>query len=252
MRVAVVLALVLGVAAPARAAITQGPSQRAPYEVFTIGDSYASGEGTPDVDGSYNDQGHVNGDQYEDWDTRFGGPPSTPGLNQDSTRCHRSGHTSTSAIAVADLQSLFPDLAVDWRSVACSGAAIVESGHIDGSEPDHKGGILTGYDGVDNLSGRGVGSDKLSPAVYPPQVSQLNTILNGRPAGATRRIDALVMDLGGNDAGFGDVIADCANIFPFKGDCDTDDDVATFVTQRIAALSPAQGSGLYDRLAASL
>src|SRR4051812_48915196 len=167
MRVAVVLALVLGVAAPARAAITQGPAQRAPYEVFTIGDSYASGEGAPDVGGTYNDQGHVIDGQYEDWDTRFGGPPSTPGLNQDSTRCHRSGHTSTSAVAVATLQTLFPDLDLDWQSVACSGASIVAGGHIDGSRPANEGGILTSYKGVDNLSGRGVSSDSLSPAVYP-------------------------------------------------------------------------------------
>src|SRR4051812_9895808 len=113
MRAAIAAAIALAAsAAPASGAISQGPSQRAPYEVFTIGDSYASGEGAPDVNGDYNDQGHVNSDHYEDWDTRFGGPPSTPGLNQDSTRCHRSGHTSTSAIAVADLQSLFPDLSV--------------------------------------------------------------------------------------------------------------------------------------------
>src|SRR3954468_23520426 len=252
MRVAVVLALVLGAAAPARAAISQGPSQRAPYEVFTIGDSYGSGEGAPDVDGTYDDHGHVINDQYEEWDPRFGAPPSPPGLNQDTTRCHRSGHTSTSAVAVADLQALFPDLSVDWQSVACSGAAIVASGHLDGSTPAHKGGILRRYDGLDNLSGRGVGSDKLTPAVYPSQISQLNTVLNPRPAGDTQRIDALVMDLGGNDAGFGDVIADCANIFPFKSDCNTDADVATFVSQHIAALNPSSGNGLYDRLAGAL
>src|SRR5689334_16193901 len=182
MRAAIVMALAFAAgAAPAQAAISAGPSQRAPYEVFTIGDSYASGEGAPDVDGDYNDQGHVNGDAYEDWDTRFGGSPAIAGLNQDSTRCHRSGHTSTSAVAVANLQTLFPDLSIDWQSVACSGAAIVISGHIDDSQPPNKGGILRGYDGVDNLSGRGISSSSLSPAVYPSQISQLNTILNARP-----------------------------------------------------------------------
>src|SRR3954453_6952140 len=115
----VVLALVLAAtAAPARAAIGQGPAQRAPYEGFTIGDSYASGEGAPDVDGTYDDHGHVTDGQFEDWDTRFGGPPSTPGLNQDSTRWHRSGHLSTSAVAVQALQTVFPDLSIDWQSVA--------------------------------------------------------------------------------------------------------------------------------------
>ena len=232
--------------------ISTGPPQPTPYEVFTIGDSYASGEGAPDSDGVFDDNGSVQNSQFEDWDTRFGGSPANPGLNQDSTRCHRSGHTSTSAVAVAALQNAFPDLDVDWQSVACSGAAIVASGHLDGSTPANKGGILRGYDGVDNLSKRGIGSDKLSPAVYPSQIGQLNTIIAGRPAGPRRAIDALVMDLGGNDVGFGDIIADCTNIFPFKSDCDTDTAVAAFVTGGLNKLSPTSGNGLYDRLNASL
>jgi hypothetical protein len=234
------------------AGIGAGPSQPTPYEVFTIGDSYASGEGAPDSDGVFDDSGSVQSSQFEDWDTRFGGSPAIAGLNQDSTRCHRSGHTSTSAVAVAALQNAFPDLSVDWQSVACSGAAIVESGHLDGSQPANKGGILRGYDGVDNLSKRGIGSDKLSPAVYPSQIGQLNTIISNRPAGPRRNIDALVMDLGGNDLGFGDIIADCTNILPFKGPCNTDDQVAGFVSQGLHALNPNSGNGRYDRLAASL
>src|SRR5262249_6229339 len=98
-----VAALAASASAADAASISVGPSQPTPYEVFTIGDSYASGEGAPDVDGVYDKDGNVQNNQFEDWDTRFGGPPSTPGLNQDSTRCHRSGHTSTSAVAVADL-----------------------------------------------------------------------------------------------------------------------------------------------------
>ncbi len=232
--------------------ISTGPPQPTPYEVFTIGDSYASGEGAPDSDGVFDDNGSVQNSQFEDWDTRFGGSPANPGLNQDSTRCHRSGHTSTSAVAVAALQNAFADLDVDWQSVACSGAAIVASGHLDGSTPANKGGILRGYDGVDNLSKRGIGSDKLSPTVYPSQIGQLNTIIASRPAGPRRAIDALVMDLGGNDVGFGDIIADCTNIFPFKSDCDTDTAVAAFVTGGLNKLSPTSGNGLYDRLNASL
>ena len=33
--------------------------RREPFEVFTIGDSYAAGEGAPDVDGTYDDNGDV-------------------------------------------------------------------------------------------------------------------------------------------------------------------------------------------------
>src|SRR5437764_5475288 len=164
-------------AVPAGAALTQGPAQTEPYEVFTIGDSYASGEGAPDVNGVYDDHGHVQNGMFEDWDTRFGGSPSIPGLNQDSTRWHRSGHGSTSAVAVQELQSAFPDLAIDWRAVACSGAAIVASGHIDGSTPANQGRILRRYHCGDDRSGRGSGGAELSPAAYPTQVSQLNAIL---------------------------------------------------------------------------
>src|SRR3954470_21829061 len=102
-------AALLAAAAPASAAIPSGPSSRDPYEIFTIGDSYAAGEGAPDANGVYNDSGDVQDNQFEDWDTRFDGAPSVPGANQDSTRCHRSGHTSPSAVARQTLQDEFPD-----------------------------------------------------------------------------------------------------------------------------------------------
>ncbi len=98
-RLLLAAALLLALAPSAQAAIPSGPLVRDAYDVWTIGDSYASGEGAPDVDGVYNDNGDVISGQFEDWDTRFDGPPSTAGLNQDSTRCHRSGSTSPSAVA---------------------------------------------------------------------------------------------------------------------------------------------------------
>ena len=58
---------------------------------------------------------------------------------------------------------------------------------------------------------RGIGADKLSPKVYPPQLTQINTAFNGR-------IDALLMNLGGNDAGFAALIQQCLNIAVI-GDC---------------------------------
>jgi hypothetical protein len=231
---------VLAFTASAEAAIPSGPPTRDAYDVWTIGDSYAAGEGAPDADGVYRDNGDVVDGQYEDWDVRFGGPPSTPGLNQDSTRCHRSGSTSTSAVATAALQAEFPDVNVAWVSVACSGASIVQTGKFKSDVPPHKGGVLRDYDGVDNLSKRGVSASSLSPAAYPPQLTQINQRLAGT-------VDALVMNLGGNDAGFGELIAQCMNIVPGAGECNTNADLGTFVTDKFGLLN-----GRFNRLAAAL
>jgi hypothetical protein len=235
----------------ASAAIPTGPTTLDGYQMFTIGDSYASGEGAPDVDGQYDDNGDLVG-QFEDWDTRFDGSPATPGPNQDSTRCHRSGTTSTSAVARSVLATQFPDVSFNWVSVACSGGSIVQTGKIRNDPPPvNKGGVLTGYDGADDLRKRNIPKSSLSPAVYPPQLSQINTILAARPSGPTRRIDALVMNLGGNDAGFGEVITACLNINFLDGtswgDCNNNEEVADFLSGSLSTLN-----GRFNRLAASL
>jgi hypothetical protein len=240
-------AALLAVAAPASAAIPSGPTSRDPYEIFTIGDSYAAGEGSPDVNGTYDDNGDVQNNQFEDWDTRFGGSPAVPGPNQDSTRCHRSGHTSPSAVARQTLQDEFPDVQFDWTSVACAGASLVQTAKLGGNPPPNKGGILRGYDGAEKMGKRGIAADKLVPAVYPPQIDQLNSILSDRPNGPTKRIDALLMNLGGNDLGFAEIIAKCLNIVPFSSDCDEDEDVASFVSGKLGVLN-----GRFDRLANAL
>jgi hypothetical protein len=254
--------LLLAAAPVASAAIAQGPADanRDPYEMFTIGDSAAAGEGAPDVEGNYNNAGDVvdvNRDgelDFEDWDTRFGGSPATPGLNQDSTRCHRSGHLSGSAVARSLLQAEFPDVLFDWVSVACSGASIVQLGKLDGTTPAHKGGVLRDYDGVEKLGKRGISQDQLSPLNYPPQISQLNTILAARPNGPTKRIDALLMNLGVNDTGFGDIVTDCLDIRPPPLDlpddqCHTHDDnkIPKFVARTLGTLD-----GRFNRLAAAI
>ncbi len=238
-RILLAAVLLLALAPAAHAVIPSGPLVRDAYDVWTIGDSYASGEGAPDVDGNYNDDGDVFEDQFEDWDTRFGGPPSTPGANQDSTRCHRSGHTSTSAVATARLRAAFPDVDVRWTSVACGGASIHETGKFGGDPLPNKGGILRPYDGAEKMGKRGIGADKLVPAVYPPQITQINTAFNGR-------VDALLMNLGGNDAGFAELIQQCLNIFVL-GDCHTNADLNAFVTQKLGTLNSR-----FNRLALAL
>lgn len=226
-------------AGAAQGALPSGPTVRDSYDVFTIGDSYASGEGAPDVDGVYNDNGDVIDGQFEDWDSRFGGSPAVAGLNQDSTRCHRSGHTSTSAVATEALQAQFPDVLVAWTSVACGGASIVQTAKYKADVPANKGGVLRPYDGAEKMGKRGIGADKLVPAVYPAQLAQINDRFSGR-------VDAMVMNLGGNDAGFAELITQCLNIVP-AGDCNTDADLAKFVSDRLALLNDR-----FDRLALAL
>ncbi|HEX6024039.1 MAG TPA: hypothetical protein VFZ00_18760 [Solirubrobacter sp.] len=238
-RFPIAAALLLAFAPSAQAAIPSGPTTRDAYDVWTIGDSYASGEGAPDTDGIYNDDGDVISNQFEDWDTRFGGPPSTAGPNQDSTRCHRSGNTSPSAVATTLLRTEFPDVDVKWTSVACGGASIVQTGKFGGAPPPNKGGILTPYDGAEKMGKRGISADKLVPKVYPPQLEQINTAFNGR-------VDALLMNLGGNDAGFAELIQQCLNIFVI-GDCHTNQSLNAFVDQKLGVLNSR-----FDRLAAAL
>ena len=243
--------VVCALPAAASASIPAGPTAPDGYQMFTIGDSYASGEGAPDVDGQYDDNGNRTG-EFEDWDARFSGSPATPGLNQDSTRCHRSGSTSTSAVARSLLAAEFPDVNFNWVSVACSGASIVQTGKIrNDPPPEDKGGVLTGYDGVEDLRKRGIAESSLNPDVYPPQLEQINEIIDDRPSGPTQRIDALVMNLGGNDAGFGEIITACLNInftdATSFGDCNTNEEVADFLAGSLGTLNAR-----FNRLGAAL
>ncbi len=237
-------------ASPATAAIVNGPTSRDPYEMVTMGDSYAAGEGAPDRAGQYNGNGDLVGDP-ENWDTRFAGSSADPGAKQDSSRCHRSGHTSASAVARALLQTEFPDVVFDWVSVACAGASIVQVGKIVDAPPPNKGGVLTPYDGVDDLRKRGINEAALQPAVFPPQLSQVESVVDARPEGPTKRIDALLMNLGGNDAGFGDIVSACLNINFTQstnwGDCSTNQRVQEFVPAAIGRLPDR-----FDRLASAL
>ena len=111
--------MVLGVAAPAGADVAP-PTLREPYNVFTVGDSYAAGEGAPQRDGVYDADGD-SPNPREDWDTGLG---QTTLAGVDTERCHRSP-LSTSGVATGYLATDFPDILTTFKSVACSGGAIV-------------------------------------------------------------------------------------------------------------------------------
>jgi hypothetical protein len=92
----------------------------------------------------------------------------------------------------------FPDIAFSFRSFACSGARVDK-------------GITGAYAGAEKDDGT-VADAGIEPKV-PPQMQQANDYLATLPA-ATRRIDALVMNIGGNNLGFAEVIKRCTNLPP--------------------------------------
>ncbi len=180
--------LAIAAAAPAAGAATD---DRPIYRVVVLGDSYAAGEGAPGTPGQYNADG-TNGDPRAVWsgsaaDRAFTGDVES-NLTLGARRCHRSP-LATAPVAVQALQDEFPQIEFSFRSFACSGASINRGliGPYDGAEPidhDHQ---------------------------VPAQLAQANDYLESLPADS-RRIDALVMNVGGNNLGFGQIIQNCTEI----------------------------------------
>ena len=103
----------------------------------------------------------------------------------EDSRCHRSMWAS-SARAARILEVEDPHSSVTYLSKACSGAQIAE-------------GILGGYKGV----------EPVGTTLLPPQLAQVREVVGNA------RIDDLLISIGGNDAGFAKIIADCM----LPGDC---------------------------------
>jgi hypothetical protein len=167
------------------------------YFVVSIGDSYASGEGNPDI-------------------PRNG---STPAQWLD-TRCHRSEYAGPIK-AAEQLEWSDPHSTVTFLSFACSGAAINKAFWDD---PNHdswdpykdydptmpKGvGILSPYRGIEPPGGA---ADYNPQHFVAGQTAQLIAAANGR------HIDQLIVSGGGNDIGFGMLAETCLA----SGDCRTE------------------------------
>lgn len=139
--------------------------------VVSIGDSIASGEGSP----------HVDGDAatlvLPTWRDRS---------------CHRSAYAGPSLAArqmeLADRRS-----SVTFIQLACSGAAMLDVPDQPGTDDPATGGLLDAYDGV----------EMLAPALRPSQLEQLTAL------GGIRPVDALLVSIGANDAQFSTVIEGC-------------------------------------------
>lgn len=189
--------------------------------IVSIGDSYGSGEGSPDVTQRFDVLGFVSEDAR--WVDR---------------RCHRSANAG-SAQAAVDIERSDPQSSVTFISLACSGATIDRE---VGEGAAHRGsGVLNGY----------VGTEAPSPRSYlKSQVQALAEAADGRT------IDALIISGGGNDIHFADIIADCVwhNIprfitpwGPTAGRCHEQPAIQDRLADDLAELP-----NRYDRLAAAL
>ncbi len=177
------------------------------YFLVAIGDSYAAGEGNPDIP------------QPTAFEWGLGWVPIGPATWQDQ-RCHRSADAFPSRAAM-DLEMSDPHTSVTFISYACSGATISTPLYDAYTSP-------FGAPSWDLPRGTGVtgpyrGQDvplfaSYDPATYvPSQLGQLQLALQP-PAGETvRQIDALIVSAGGNDLHFGDILGTCVgdlNCYP--------------------------------------
>ncbi len=137
--------------------------------IVGIGDSYGAGEGAPEV--------HRRGDEPALWaDGFWPDDPATAERDREHRISHRSSLAAAAQMALR-LEQADPHTSVTFVFVAASGAEIFP-------------GALEPYAGIDNEPGH----DKDNP--MKPQLDQIAELVSGRT------IDALVMSLGGNDAGF--------------------------------------------------
>jgi len=114
------------------AALTPTSAQRtanlpAKFTVIGMGDSFMSGEGAPVIPGAHTDAGRSG--QSETWSS---GMPLGANLNisaasqttllNEARACHRGA--SGLGLAVAELQTLWPSVALVHQNFACSGAVV--------------------------------------------------------------------------------------------------------------------------------
>jgi lysophospholipase L1-like esterase len=160
--------------------------------IVSVGDSYASGEGAPDVNASGCNLGEVSPtllpwkvhcDRYAEWkgnDEWDASHSSDRRVPSDDDSCSRS--TNAGARKAADAFRAEAGLPVEFVSVACAGAQVAD---------------LIGKD----AAGGDLGNGELG---FKPQFDQIEQLFPTR-----RRIDALIVGIGGNDVGFAKMVRKC-------------------------------------------
>lgn len=198
--------------------------------IVSIGDSYGSGEGNPDIRKS-----------------------SAGEAIWVDERCHRSGYAGP-AQAAKQVELHDPASTVTFLSFACSGATIERFYHQpkdatrpyvpDTTKPVGSG-VLGTYAGAD---GPGAGQDEPDYANHlPPQIKQVKDAIGNR------KIDAFIISGGGNDIGFGPVATVCVLVDNCK---DHPTEVAgtsnKIPLKDILASDIAKVPAMFDRLAPCL
>ena len=181
------------------------------FVIGVLGDSYAAGEASPATPGLYNDNGDKginplttigrqcirsgtlidNQCHDETWWENVPGVTEPqrddPGWEHDTQRCHRSsiatGPEAARRLAGA-IRTAYPSVEVVLLDLACSGASI-------------KNLTTATYEGIDPP----LQDD--TPRL-PAQIGALQDVLGGR------RVDAIVVNVGGNDMQFSAWVAGCA------------------------------------------
>ena len=154
------------------------------------GDSFASGEGNPER--RITDRSRVETFSGLRWgdDTSIFVPHGSASLAADVTTCHRSDEAPAPK-ALRALEGLYLGMTFRLGFVACSGATTAA--------------LLGTYTGPSTTPESLLGHPRVT------QPAQLDRIASF--AATQGRIDALYMSIGGNDAGFGDIITACIDPF---------------------------------------
>jgi hypothetical protein len=164
------------------------------YLIVSIGDSFASGEGNPDIEGKLD---------YYWYPTPLGAWYWRRDPRWQDARCGRSIWGGPAQAALA-LERSDRRTSVTFLSFACSGATIDTPFWKDNDKNKPIGtGILGPYRGSE-LPENWAYDESL---YIPSQIEQVRTTVGNRP------IDALIISGGGNDIRFGTVVENCV-VFP--------------------------------------
>ena len=160
--------------------------------IVSLGDSYASGEGNPDIPQRY----HI----------EWGFPVWDADAVWQDKRCHRSAKGGPPLTALA-IERMDPKTSVTFISYACSGATIgteLFDGTGGGDPNKSRGvGILEPYIGQVPPEGFQYSSRAAGWVGYiPSQMGQLKDVLIPPEGKSQRQIDSLIISGGGNDALF--------------------------------------------------
>src|SRR4051812_30342425 len=175
-------------ATPATAFAADKPT----FVIAVLGDSYASGEGSPDEPGNLGAGCGNAGCRTEKWwspdswfpDRKAVFPQQDDlGWQQATKRCHRSSKAPGPHAAML-LAEKFRDVRIEVLDFACGGAEI-------------GAGVVRGAPGAE------------PPSFSAPDLPSQLSALREYAATTHREIDATVVNIGGNDGRFGQLVTEC-------------------------------------------